>query len=380
VDRIPRSGIRDFFDIVSTRKDIISLSIGEPDFVTPWHIREASIFALDHGSTSYTANLGLLELRQLLSKYVGKSFGIRYDPLSEILVTVGVSEAMDLAVRAITEPGDEIIYHEPCFVSYAPVIIMSHGIPVPVVTKRENEFRLTADLLSRKITSRTKAVILNFPTNPTGAVLDRGDLEGIARLAVENDLIVITDEIYSELTYGDKAASIASLPGMKERTIFLHGFSKTWAMTGFRLGFSCAPAEITEAMMKIHQHVMMCAPVLSQKAAIEALRNGNQDIIEMRSEYMKRRNYICASLNEMGLPCHVPKGAFYAFPFIGDFGMSSREFSLRLLDEEKVACVPGTAFGESGEGFLRCSFAASMDDVKEAMKRMSSFVKRLKKQ
>jgi len=379
VDDIPKSGIRDFFDIVSTRKDIISLSIGEPDFVTPWHIREASIFALDRGATSYTANLGLLELRQLLSKYVGRSFGVNYDPLTEILVTVGVSEAMDLAIRAITEPGDEIIYHEPCFVSYSPVITLSHGKPVPVVTKRDNEFRLTPDLIRKKISKRTKAVILNFPTNPTGAVLNREDVEGIARLAVDNDLVVITDEIYSELVYDGEVISIASLPGMKERVIFLNGFSKTWAMTGFRLGFSCASPEITEAMMKIHQHVMMCAPVLSQKAAIEALRNGNADVIEMRSEYKKRRNFICASLNEMGLPCHVPKGAFYAFPYIGGYGMTSKNFSLRLLDEEKVACVPGTAFGESGEGYLRCSFATSMDEIKEAMKRMSAFVKRLQK-
>lgn len=376
---IPKSGIRDFFDIVSTRKDVISLSIGEPNFVTPWHIREASIFALDHGSTSYTANLGLLELRQRISKYVDTSFDVNYDPVSEILVTVGVSEAMDLAIRAITEPGDEIIYHEPCFVSYSPVIAMAHGKPVPVLTRRQDEFRLTPDLLKKKISDRTKAILLNFPTNPTGAVLERKDVEDIAEIAIKHDLLVITDEIYSELTYEGDRVSIAALPGMKERTIFLNGFSKTWAMTGFRIGFSCAPPYLTDAMMKIHQYIMMCAPILSQKAAIEALKNGNADIVEMRAEYEKRRNFICTSLNEMGLPCHVPKGAFYAFPYIGDCGMTSKEFSLRLIDEENVACVPGTAFGDCGEGFIRCSYATNMDDIKEAMKRMANFVKRLRK-
>jgi len=326
---IPKSGIRDFFDIVSTRKDIISLSIGEPDFVTPWHIREASIFALDRGATAYTANLGLLELRLLLSKYITKSFHVEYDPTSEVLVTVGVSEAMDLAIRAITEPGDEIIYHEPCFVSYAPVIIMAHGKPVPVITKREDSFKLKPDMLKKKITNRTKAIILNFPNNPTGAVLERKDVEDIADIVIKNDLLVITDEIYSELTYEGERVCIASLPGMRERTIFLNGFSKTWAMTGFRVGFACAPAPLTDAMMKIHQYIMMCAPILSQKAAIEALKNGDSDIIEMCSEYRKRRNFICSSLNDMGLPCHIPKGAFYAFPYIGDYGMTSKDFSLK---------------------------------------------------
>ncbi len=376
---IPKSGIRDFFDIVSTRKDIISLSIGEPDFVTPWHIREASIFALDRGSTAYTANLGLLELRQLLSQYVSNSFHVEYDPLSEILVTVGVSEAMDLAIRAITEPGDEIVYHEPCFVSYGPVIIMSHGKPVPVVTRREDAFKLNPEMLKKKITPRTKAIILNFPNNPTGAVLNRRDVEDIAEIIISHDLLVITDEIYSELTYEGERVSIGALPDMKERTIFLNGFSKTWAMTGFRIGFICAPPLLTDAMMKIHQYIMMCAPILSQKAAIEALKNGERDITEMCSEYRRRRNFICGSLNDMGLTCHTPKGAFYAFPYIGDYGMTSKEFSLKLLDEESVACVPGTAFGPCGEGFLRCSYATNMDEIKEAMIRMSRFVKKLKK-
>jgi len=376
---IPKSGIRDFFDIVSTRKDIISLSIGEPDFVTPWHIREASIFALDRGSTAYTANLGLLELRQCISKYVHKSFGVDYDPASEILVTVGVSEAMDLAIRAIVEPGDEIIYHEPCFVSYAPVVLMAHGVPVPIITRREESFMLTVDSVREKITSRTKAIILNFPNNPTGAVLNRKTVEGIAALAKKHDILIITDEIYAELTYEGERVSIASIPGMRERTIFLNGFSKTWAMTGFRVGFSCAPAYLTDAMMKIHQYIMMCAPILSQKAAIEALKHGNSDISAMRSEYRTRRNFICTSLNDMGLPCHMPKGAFYVFPYIGGYGMNSKDFSLKLLDEENVACVPGTAFGQSGEGFLRCSYATNMDDIKTAMQRMRTFMSRLKK-
>lgn len=374
---IPRSGIRDFFEIVSARKDVISLSIGEPDFVTPWHIREASIFALDHGATSYTPNLGLLKLRQALSRYVEKSFGVSYDAETEILVTVGVSEALDLAVRALVEPGDEILYHEPCYVSYAPVITFARGKPVPVTTLRENDFRLTRELLEKKVTDKTKALILNFPTNPTGAILMREDVASIAEFAVGHDLVVISDEIYSELTYESERVSIASIPGMKQRTIFLNGFSKTWAMTGFRIGFSCAPAELTEAMMKIHQYTMMCAPILSQEAAVEALKNGDPDVAEMRNEYMKRRNFICSSLNEMGLPCHLPKGAFYAFPYIGDYGMDSREFSLRLLDEEKVACVPGTAFGPSGEGFIRCSYATDMEEIKEAMRRLQAFVKRL---
>lgn len=376
---IPRSGIRDFFEIVSTRADIISLSIGEPDFTTPWHIREASIFALDHGATSYTANLGLLKLRQAVSKYVEKSFNVSYNPKTEILITVGVSEAFDLAVRAVVEPGNEVLYHEPSYVSYAPIVTLAHGKPVSVRTKRENDFRLTRELLEQKVTKQTKALILNFPTNPTGAVLLSDDVRDIAEFVTEHDLVVITDEIYSELTYEAERVSIASMPGMKERTIFLNGFSKTWAMTGFRIGFSCAPAEFTEAMMKIHQYTMMCAPILSQEAAVEALKNGDPDVTEMRSEYEKRRNFIWSSLNKMGLECHLPKGAFYVFPYIGDYGITSQEFSLRLLNEEKVACVPGTAFGPSGEGFIRCSYATDLEEIKEAMKRMAAFVVRLRR-
>lgn len=375
---VPRSGIRDFFEIVSARKDVISLGIGEPDFVTPWHIREASIYALDHGATSYTSNLGLEVLRIEVADYVRDSFGISYDPKSEILITVGVSEGLDLAARAVLESGDEVLCHEPSYVSYAPVVTFARAKAVSVATREEDDFRLTAELLEPKVSKRTRALLINFPTNPTGAVLLRDDMEAIARFAVKHDLLVISDEIYSELTYDGERISIASMPGMKERTIFLNGFSKTWAMTGFRIGFACAPADLIEAMMKIHQYTMMCAPILSQMAAIEALKNGRSDVARMRREYENRRNFICASLNEMGLPCHLPKGAFYAFPRIGDFGLTSKEFALRLLDEESVACVPGTAFGPSGEGFLRCSYATEMDDIKEAMRRMSTFVKRLK--
>jgi len=374
---IPRSGIRDFFEIVSARRDVISLGIGEPDFVTPWHIREASIFALERGATAYTANLGLKELRVEVSRYVADAFEVSYDPDHEVLVTVGVSEALDLAVRALVEPGDEVIYHEPSYVSYGPVVSLAHAVPVAVPTRAEDEFRLDPDALAERITTHSKVLILNFPTNPTGAVLSRDDVQALAKLAIERDLVVITDEIYSELTYEGERVSIASLPGMKERTIFLHGLSKAWAMTGFRIGYACAPPALLEAMMKIHQYTVMCAPILSQKAAIEALRNGLRDAKEMRGEYRKRRNFIHAALTRMGLRCHLPKGAFYAFPYVGHCGLSSKDFSLKLLDEKKVACVPGTAFGPSGEGFIRCSYATDFDQIKEAMVRLESFVRAL---
>ena len=376
---IPRSGIRDFFDIVSSRKDVISLGIGEPDFVTPWHIREASITALDRGATTYTSNRGLIELRRQVARYLRQAFAVSYDPETEILITVGVSEALDLAMRAIIEPGDEVMYHEPCFVSYNPEIRFAHGVPVPVVTGRENGIRLTRAMLEEKVSPRTKALLLSFPTNPTGATLTREDVEGIAAFAKAHDILVITDEIYSELTYEGERVSIASLPGMKERTIFLHGFSKGWAMTGFRLGYACAPAELSEAMMKIHQYIMMCAPILSQKAAIEALKS-DFDTNEMRASYEHRRNLICAGLNEAGIPCHVPKGAFYVFPYIGGYGLTSKDFALRLLDEENVACVPGSAFGACGEGFLRCSYSTDIEAIKEAVVRMARFVARLRKE
>ena len=374
---IPRSGIRDFFDIVSSRKDVISLGIGEPDFVTPWHVREQAMFALERGATTYTSNRGLIELRRAISTYVGKEFGVQYDPESEILITVGVSEALDIAIRAIIEPGDEVLYHEPCFVSYAPEIRFAHGIPVAVSTTRENGFRLTRAMLEEKVSPRTKALLLNFPTNPTGATLTQDDVVEIAAFATDHDLIVITDEIYSELTYEGGHPSIAAVPGMKDRTIFLHGFSKGWAMTGFRLGYACSAPELSEAMMKIHQYIMMCAPIVSQKAAIEALRT-QADTAEMRSSYEKRRNFLCAALNEMGVPCHVPKGAFYVFPYIGDYGLSSKDFAIRLLDEENVACVPGSAFGACGEGYLRCCYATDIEEIKVATERMARFVKKLK--
>jgi aminotransferase len=375
---VPRSGIRDFFDLVSSRKDVISLGIGEPDFVTPWRIREASIFALDRGATRYTSNRGLLKLRQAVSEYVDRRFHVRYDAESEILITVGVSEALDLAVRALCNPGDEVLYHEPCYVSYPAVVTFAHAVPVPIATHREQGFRLTRAMIEPHLTPRSRALMLNFPTNPTGAVMERRDLEGIAKLAVERDLVVLADEIYSELTYEGEILSIAALPGMKERTIFLHGFSKGWAMTGFRLGYACAPEELSEAMMKIHQYTMLCAPILSQEAAAEALKS-DAETTAMRESYEKRRNFIYTGLNEAGLPCHKPNGAFYAFAYIGDYGLSSKEFALRLLDEENVACVPGSAFGASGEGFLRCAYATSLDDIREALVRMKRFTGRLGK-
>ncbi|HMP77159.1 MAG TPA: aminotransferase class I/II-fold pyridoxal phosphate-dependent enzyme [Kiritimatiellia bacterium] len=374
---IPRSGIRDFFDIVSTMKDVISLGIGEPDFDTPWHIREAAINALERGSTSYTSNMGLISLRQAITRYVEKNYGVRYNAETEVLITVGVSEALDLALRAIIEPGDEILYHEPCYVSYAPVVIFAHGVPVAIETRAEDGFRLTRAQLEAKVTPRTKALMLNFPNNPTGATLDADDVREIAAFAVEHDLIVITDEIYAELTYDGRHVSIASMPGMKERTIFLHGYSKAWAMTGFRMGYACSTPELIEAMMKIHQYTMLCASIISQEAAVEALKDPDADVEEMRSEYHRRRNFLFNSFKEMGLPCHTPRGAFYAFPYIGHLGLTSKEFALRLLDQEKVAVVPGTAFGPCGEGYVRCAYATGMEDLQEAMRRLARFIRTL---
>ncbi len=374
---VPRSGIRDFFEIVGTRKDIISLSIGEPDFPTPWHIREASVYALDRGATAYTANLGLLELRREIARYTRESFGAEYDPGSEILVTVGVSEALDLALRAVLNPGDEVLYHEPCYVSYAPLVQFAHGVPVPVATSRDNGFRLDRAMLEAKLTPRTRVLMLNYPNNPTGAILAPDNTRDIAAFACEHNLLVVTDEIYSELTYDEPRCSIVAEPGMKERTIFLNGFSKAWAMTGFRVGYACAPPDLTEAMMKIHQYTMLCAPILSQKAAIEALRSGGNDLATMREAYRQRRNVLRKGLEDIGLPCVLPGGAFYAFPYIGDFGLSSQEFAVRFLEEEKVACVPGSAFGASGEGYLRCAYAADLDDIREALRRLAAFAGRL---
>jgi aminotransferase len=375
---IPRSGIRDFFDIVTTMKDVISLGIGEPDFDTPWHVRESTVFALERGATHYTSNLGYLDLRQALAGYVGRSFGAEYNPDDEILVTVGVSEALDLALRALLNPGDEVLYHEPCYVSYRATILFAHGVPVAVETSADNGFRLTRAMLEAKVSPRTKVLMLNFPNNPTGAVMGRADLEDIAAFARERDLIVITDEIYGELTYDTPHTSIVSLPGLRDRTIFLHGFSKAWAMTGFRLGYACAPAELTEAMMRIHQYTMLCASSLSQKAALEALARPETDITEMVNEYRRRRNFMAAAFAEMGLECHRPLGAFYAFPSVAKFGLPAKDFALKLLHEEKVAVVPGSAFGVCGEGFVRCAYATSLENIKEAMARLGRFVKRLK--
>jgi aminotransferase len=375
---IPRSGIRDFFDIVTTMKDVISLGIGEPDFDTPWHVRESAVFALERGVTHYTSNLGYIELRRALSGYVEKTFGARYNPDDEILITVGVSEALDLALRALLNPGDEVLYHEPCYVSYRPTILFAHGNPVTVETKPENGFRLTRAMLEEKASPRTKVLMLNFPNNPTGAIMSRADLEEIAAFACERDLIVVSDEIYGELTYDVPHTSIISIPGLRERTIFLHGFSKAWAMTGFRLGYACGPAELIEAMMKIHQYTMLCASSLSQKAAIEALARPASDIREMVDEYRRRRNFIVRSFEEMGVVCHRPLGAFYAFPSVAQFGLPAKEFSLKLLHEERVAAVPGTAFGECGEGFIRCAYATSMDNIKEAMLRIGRFICKLR--
>ncbi|HEY9174621.1 MAG TPA: aminotransferase class I/II-fold pyridoxal phosphate-dependent enzyme [Verrucomicrobiae bacterium] len=374
---IPRSGIRDFFDIVSTMKDVISLGIGEPDFDTPWHVRESTVFSLERGTTHYTSNLGYLELREALSKYVRKQFGAEYNPENEVLVTVGVSEALDIALRALLNPGDEVLFHEPCYVSYRATIVFAHGVPVAVETKAENGFRLTRAMLEAKVTPKTKVLMLNFPNNPTGAIMSRQDLEDIAAFARERDLIVITDEIYAELTYDAPHTSIVSLPGMRDRTIFLHGFSKAWAMTGFRLGYACGPAELIEAMMKIHQYTMLCASSMGQKAAIEALSRPDADVGEMVGEYRRRRNYIVSAFGDMGLECHRPLGAFYAFPSVAKFGLKSKDFAIKLLNEEKVAAVPGTAFGDCGEGFLRCAYATSLDNIKEAMVRLKRFIGKL---
>ncbi len=378
ISAVPRSGIRDFFELVQGRDDVISLGVGEPDFATPWHIREAAIYSLEKGQTSYTSNLGLVKLRKLIADYVGNFFHVDYAPDSEVLVSVGVSEAIDLALRALLNPGDEVIYHEPCYVSYSPSIVMAHGKPVPVATSKQDGFVLKAEMLEKAVTSRSRVLMLNFPTNPTGAVAEKQDLEEIAALCIKHDLIVLTDEIYSELIYGDhEHVSIASLPGMKERCILLHGFSKAFAMTGFRLGYACAPAPIIEAMMKIHQYSMLCAPIMSQMAAIEALQNGADAVAEMKESYHQRRDYMVKRLNAMGIECHLPGGAFYVFPDIRKFGMKSQEFALALLEATDVAAVPGCAFGESGEGFLRCCYATSMEQIREAMDRMENFVKSL---
>ena len=374
VQEIPRSGIRDFFEVVQSMTDVISLGIGEPDYVTPWRIREAAIFGMEKGRTGYTSNLGLPKLRNAIARYVERRYGVTYHPQDEILVSVGVSEALDLALRALLNPGDEVIFHEPSYVSYSPSVSLCYGKAVSVKTLAAHEFRLLAEDVARTITPRTKALLLSFPTNPTGGVLRADDLRAIAEICVRHDLIVLTDEIYSELIYdGTVHTSIASLPGMRDRTVLLNGCSKSFAMTGFRVGYACAPSPIIEAMMKIHQYSIMCASTMSQEAAIEAFENCQSEVEAMRSDYERRRNYVVNRLNEIGLPCHSPKGAFYVFPNITPTGLKSKDFSLRLLKSKRVAVVPGSAFGVSGEGFVRCCFATGLDKLKEAMVRIEQF-------
>jgi aminotransferase len=374
---IPRSGIRDFFDIVQSMENVVSLGIGEPGFVTPWHIREAAIFALEKGKTGYTSNFGLLKLRRAISRYVAENFGVEYDPNQQVLVTVGVSEALDIALRAFVNPGDEVLYHEPCYVSYHPSVTLTHGVAKGIRTRAEDNFALRAADVQAAITSKTKALMLNFPTNPTGATMTREALIEIAQVCVEHDLLVLTDEIYSELTFAGTHHSIAALPGMQERTIFLHGFSKAFAMTGFRIGYACGPTALIEAMLRVHQYSMLCASIIAQEAAIEALERGREDMELMREQYRLRRNFIVKSFNEIGLPCHLPVGSFYSFPDVRPTGLTSREFSVRLLEQQRVAMVPGTAFGPSGEGHVRASFCSAMPDIEKAVERTAKFVKSL---
>jgi aminotransferase len=377
VARLKPSGIRRFFDLASSMEGVISLGVGEPDFVTSWNIREACILSLEQGYTSYTANAGLLELRQEIAAYLARKFHVEYDPETEILVTVGASQAIDLALRATVNPGDEVIVVEPSFVAYESLVTLAGGVPVPVETNGDDHFKLRSDQIERVITDRTKALIICSPNNPTGTVLHKEELEAIAQIAKKHDLLIISDEIYAELTYDDSYISFAAVDGMRERTILISGFSKGFAMTGWRLGFTAAPAEILQAMLKIHQYAMMCAPTMVQYGAIEALRNGEQDVEYMRKSYRRRRNYFVQSLNEIGLSCHMPGGAFYAFPSIQSTGLTSEQFAEKLLLEEKVAVVPGNVFGASGEGYIRCSYASSMEHLQEAIKRMKRFLERL---
>ena len=377
VNNISPSGIRKFFDLLSSLEGVISLGVGEPDFVTPWHIREAATYSLERGYTMYTSNYGMLELRQELAGYLERHYGISYQHEREILVTVGVSEGLDLAMRAILNPGDEVIIPEPWYVSYPPCVILAGGIPVFVPTSKQNNFALKAEDVEPLINKQTKAILIGYPSNPTGAVMSREELSKIARLAQKYNLLVISDEIYARLVYGVEHTCFASLPGMKEQTILLGGFSKAFAMTGWRIGYIAANQQLIEAMVKIHQYTMLCAPTMSQMAAIEALRSGEDDVDKMVKEYDRRRKFIVKRLNEIGLPCFEPKGAFYAFPSIEATGMNSEEFAERLLVEERVAVVPGSAFGQCGEGFIRCCYATSLANIEEALKRMGRFVKKV---
>lgn len=374
ITTIEPSGIRKFFDIVSEMDDAISLGVGEPDFDTPWHIRDEGIYSLEKGRTFYTSNAGLKELKIEISKYLDRRFGLSYDYNKEMLVTVGGSEAIDIAMRAMLDPQDEVLIPQPSYVSYVPCCVLANGTPVPIELKAENEFRLTAEELEAAITPKTKLLVMPFPNNPTGAVMEKKDLEAVAEVVKKHDLFVLSDEIYAELTYLDNHVSIASIPGMRERTIVINGFSKSHAMTGWRLGYACGPEVIIKQMLKIHQFAIMCAPTTSQYAAVEALRNGDEDVAMMREEYNGRRRYVLERFKEMGLSCFEPFGAFYAFPCIKDLGMTSDEFATKLLQTKKVAAVPGTAFGACGEGFLRISYAYSLDDLRIALDRVAEFV------
>ena len=383
VAALPKSGIRKFFDIVAQSKDIVSLGVGEPDFDTPWHISRAAVTCLENGGTHYTSNLGMPELRQAICRYLDRRFGASYDWKNEVLVTVGVSEAIDLAIRATCSPGDEILYHEPCFVSYAPTIRLAHAVPVAVETRVEDAFRLTIEELERKVTPKTKGVLLNFPCNPTGATLSRSDMEEILGFCERHDFLLFADEVYSELNYevedGRDAAtgtlpSFAAFPKYRDRVILLNGFSKSWAMTGFRLGYACGPADVIDAMMKIHQYGIMSAPTLSQAAGIEAMDHGDKDVDRMRREYRKRRDFLVPALNALGLRTLMPKGAFYLFVDIRDTGLSDEDFALKLLKEHGVACVPGSAFGACGAGFVRMSYATSLEKIKLAVGRMAKML------
>ena len=375
---LPKSGIRRFFDIVAQAKDVVSIGVGEPDFDTPWHISRAAVTCLEDGGTHYTSNLGTPALRQAVADYLVRRFGARFDPRCEILVTVGVSEAIDLAVRALCSPGDEVLYHEPCFVSYAPTVRLAHAVPVCVETRVEDEFRLTVDALERKVTPKTKALLLNFPCNPTGATLSADDMRGILGFAERHDLIVLADEVYSELNYADEEPfpSFASFPEFRDRVILLNGFSKSWAMTGYRLGYACGPADVIDAMMKIHQYGIMSAPTLSQAAGVEAMNRGDKDVARMRREYRRRRDYLVPALNAIGLRTIMPKGAFYVFSDVSSTGLSDEDFALRLLKEHQVACVPGSAFGASGAGFVRMSYATSMEKIRVAVERIGRMLAR----
>ena len=374
ITTIEPSGIRKFFDIVSEMEDAISLGVGEPDFDTPWHIRDEGIYSLEKGRTFYTSNAGLKELKIEISKYLDRRFDLQYDFNKEMLVTVGGSEAIDIAMRAMLDPGDEVLIPQPSYVSYVPCCVLANGTPVPIELKAENEFRLTAEELEAAITPKTKLLVMPFPNNPTGAVMEKKDLEAVAAVIKKHDLFVLSDEIYAELTYLDNHVSIASIPGMRERTIVINGFSKSHAMTGWRLGYACGPEVIIKQMLKIHQFAIMCAPTTSQYAAVEALRNGDGDVAMMREEYNGRRRYVLERFKEMGLSCFEPFGAFYAFPCIKELGMTSDEFATKLLKTKKVAVVPGTAFGACGEGFLRISYAYSLDDLRIALDRVAEFV------